>query len=434
MKLRPFELFLITFFAVLAVAAVTLLALYEAPKDPDASTVSGPVLIWGSLPEEPMVTLFDELGQDNPSLQNVTYKYIDPRDFNERFVNALADRTNPDIILMPHEELVVHRARLAPYSFEQFSLRDFRDRFIDGAEIFVLRDGVYAVPLAVDPLVLFWNRTLFGNAGVLGAPSSWEQLSGDLVPRLTQRDFNRTINQAALAMGQSDNITHLYPVLSMLAMQAGSQLVVDGEGRYQVLIDDAVSASGTRPLSQALEFFMRFSNPSSVEYTWNRAQPLDRDAFVREELAMYFGFASEGPGLAVRNPNMNFDVAEVPKGEKVQIRRTYGRFYGIAVVRNATNLSGAFGAMNILAAEVNATRLAQEFRMAPATRAGLGVGTNDIFGRVAYRAAPVARGWLAPGDTATTQVFADMVERAAADRSNVAGAASDGVGRLQLAY
>ena len=434
MKLRPFELFLITFFAVLAVAAVTLLAIYEAPKDPDASTVSGPVLIWGSLPEEPMVTLFDELGQDNPSLQNVTYKYIDPRDFNERFVNALADRTNPDIILMPHEELVVHRARLAPYSFEQFSVRDFRDRFIDGAEIFVLRDGVYAVPLAVDPLVLFWNRTLFGNAGVLGAPSSWEQLSGELVPRLTLRDFNRTINRAAVAMGQSDNVTHLYPVLSMLAMQAGSQLVVDGEGRYQVLIDDAVSASGTRPLSQALEFFMRFSNPSSVEYTWNRAQPLDRDAFVREELAMYFGFASEGPGLAVRNPNMNFDVAEVPKGEKVQIRRTYGRFYGIAIVRNATNLGGAFGAMNILAAEVNATRLAQEFGMAPATRAGLGVGTNDIFGRVAYRAAPVARGWLAPGDTATTQVFADMVERAAADRGNVAGAASDGVGRLQLAY
>lgn len=434
MKLRPFELFLIAFFAVLALGAVTLLALYEAPDDPNANVVSGPVLIWGSLPEEPMVVLLDELSKEISSLRNVTYKYVDPRDFNEQFVNALADRTNPDIILMPHEELVVHRSRLAPYSFEQFSLRDFRDRFIDGAEVFVMRDGVYAVPLAVDPLVLFWNRTLFGNAGILGAPSSWEQLSGELVPRLTLRDFDRTINQAALAMGQSDNITHLYPVLSMLALQAGSQFVLDGEGQYQVVIDDAREAVTSRPLTQSLEFFMRFSNPTSVEYTWNRAQPLDRDAFVREELAMYFGFASEGPGLSVRNPNMNFDVAEVPKGQQVQIRRTYGRFYGMAIVRNANNLGGAYGAMNILAAEGNASRLANEFGMAPATRAGLGVGSNDVFGRVAYSAAPVARGWLAPGDFATTQVFADMVERAAADRNNIAGAASDGVGRLQLVY
>ncbi len=291
---------------------------------------------------------------------------------------------------------------------------------------------MYAVPLAVDPLVLFWNRTLFGNAGILGAPSSWEQLSGELVPRLTQRDFDRTVNQAAVAMGQSDNVTHLYPVLSMLAMQAGSQLVTDAESRYQVRFDEAVQSG--RPFTQALEFFMRFSNPSSVEYTWNRAQPLDRDAFVREKLAMYFGFASEGPGLAVRNPNMNFDVAEVPKGEEVSIRRTYGRFYGMAIVRNANNLGGAYGAMNILAAEANASRLANEFGMAPATRAGLAAGSNDVFGRVAYSAAPVARGWLAPGDYTTTRVFADMVERAAADRNNIAGAASDGVGRLQLAY
>jgi len=433
MKLRPFELFLIAFFAVMAVLAVALLSLYDAPEDPSARIVSGPVVIWGTLPREPIERFLDEVGREVPSVSNVSYEYVDPREFNQRFVNALADRTNPDIILIPHEELVVHRPRLAPYSYEQYPLRDFRDRFIDGAEVFALDDGIYAVPLAVDPLVVFWNRTLFSTAGLLEAPSSWEQLVNQVVPRLTSREFDRTVRQSAIAFGQSNNITHLTPILSMLALQAGSQFVLDGAQQYLVRLDDTVSG-GSRPFTQALDFFLRFSNPTNVEYSWNRALPLDREAFVREELAMYFGMASEGVAIASQNPNLSFDIAEVPKGEAAEARLTYGRFYGIAIVRNAPNLAGAYGAMNILADLSHGARLAREFAMAPATRAGLTQGSDDLFGRVAYRAAPVARGWLSPGLLVTTEVFARTVEQGAADRGNVDGAASEGTQRLQLAY
>jgi ABC-type glycerol-3-phosphate transport system substrate-binding protein len=434
MKLRPFELFLIAFFAVMAVLAVALLSLYDAPEDPSARVVSGPVVIWGTLPREPIERFLDEVGRDVPSVSNVSYEYVDPREFNQRFVNALADRTNPDIILIPHEELVVHRSRLAPYSYEQYPLRDFRDRFVDGAEVFALTDGIYAVPLAVDPLVVFWNRSLFSAVGLLEAPSSWEQLVNNVVPRLTRREFDRSITQSAIAFGQSNNISHLTPILSMLALQAGSQFVRDGVEQYLVQFDDALGDGGGRPFTQALDFFLRFSNPTSGEYSWNRALPLDREAFVREELAMYFGMASEGVMIAGQNPNLSFDVAEVPKGEAVQSRLTYGRFYGIAIVENAPNLAGAYGAMNILADPVHGARLAREFSMAPATRAGLQQGSDDLFGRIAFRAAPVSRGWLAPGLLRTTDVFATTVERAAADRGNVDGAASEGVQRLQLAY
>lgn len=432
MKLRPFELFLVSSFAILAVAAVALLALYNPPADPDSASVTGSVAIWGTLPNEPMDRFLSDLAETVPAFRQVNYTYVPIEDFNERFVTSLADRTNPDLLLIPHEEIVPQRVRLLPYSYESFTIRDYRDRYIDGAEVFALEDGIYAVPLAVDPIVLFWNRNLLGNAGFLGAPTSWEQLTNVMVPALTVRSFDRTIERSAMAMGEAQNITHVYPVLSMLAIQAGSRLVTSQAGEYRVEID--VTSGTGLPLTESLRFYMGFSDPGSTLYSWNRAQPLDRDAFIRETLALYFGFASEGPDLAFRNPNLNFDVAEVPKGEKVELRRTYGRTYGLAVVRNAPNLRGAYGAVNVLSEAQNAATLAQAFSMAPATRAGLAVGTSDVYASVAYRAAPISRSLLAPGDEATERVFADMVTRAGTDRNNIDGVAGTGIGRLRLEY
>ncbi|MBY0310384.1 extracellular solute-binding protein [Patescibacteria group bacterium] len=432
MKLRPFEIFLVSAFAILAVGAVTLLALYNPPADPDSVSVTGSVSIWGTLPDEPMARMLRELAESVPAFRQVQYTYVPIEEFNERFVTALADRTNPDLLLIPHEEIVPQRARLLPYSYESFSLRDYKDRYIDGAEVFALEDGIYAIPIAIDPLVLFWNRNLLGNAGFLGAPTSWEQLTSVMVSALTVRKFDRTIERSALAMGESQNITHIYPVLLMLAIQAGSRLVTSYAGEYRVEID-ATNGTGL-PLTEALRFYMSISDPGSTLYSWNRAQPLDRDAFIRETLAMYFGFASEGPDLAFRNPNLNFDIAEVPKGEKVELRRTYGRTYGLAVVRNAPNLKGAYAALNVMSEPNTAAKFAQAFSMAPATRAGLAAGTSDVYASIAYRAAPIARSLLAPGHAATTRVFSDMVTRAGTDRLNIDGVANTSIGRLRLEY
>lgn len=432
MKLRPFEIFLVTTFAILGVLAVVMLSLFKPAEDPQTMVISGPVLIWGVLPEEPIRDALNEMTKTEPSLSKVTYKYVPPERFNEEFVTALADRKNPDIVLLPHEELVTQRTRLAPYTYEQVSLRDYRDRYIDGAEIFALRDGVYAVPIAVDPLVLYWNRTLVGNAGFLQPPASWEELGNTVLPALTTRDFDRTVRQSAVAMGEADNVQNIVPILSMLALQAGSQFVTETETEYQIQIDEAQNR--VTPFTSALEFYMRFSDPTNSYYSWNRAQPNDRESFTRETLALYFGLASEGKELLERNPNLDFDVAEVPKGASVQLRRTYGRFYGLSIVRNASNPQAAYGAMNLLSSPEIGAQLAQAFAMAPATRQGLAAGTTDLFGQVAYKAAPVARGWLAPGTGPTKALFTDMVSRASSDRTRLPIIATDAVSRLRLEY
>ena len=57
--------------------------------------------------------------------------------------------------------------------------------------------------------------------------------------------------------------------------------------------------------------------------------------FVKEDLALYFGYGSERADIMAKNPHLNFDIAPVPqiRGNKTQV--TFGRMQGIAIARNA---------------------------------------------------------------------------------------------------
>ncbi len=62
------------------------------------------------------------------------------------------------------------------------------------------------------------------------------------------------------------------------------------------------------------DFYTRFARPDNTLYSWNRSFSSDRDRFVSGDLALYFGYGSEGKELERLNPNLNFDIAEVPQG------------------------------------------------------------------------------------------------------------------------
>jgi ABC-type glycerol-3-phosphate transport system substrate-binding protein len=435
MKLRPFELALVTIFLVLAILAVVLLMLYEPSESPDNPSSIGEVVVWGTLPADALDEFLRTAAEGLPLFRQVEYRYIPVADFDNTFIRALADDSQPDLILIPHEALVTHRDRLIPPSTEQMSLRTFRDTYLDGTEIFILENQVQAVPVGVDPLVLFWNRSLLGSANLLTAPATWEEFSLTTVPRLTRREFDRTITQSAVAFGEARNVTHFYPVLSLLALQQGSLFVTEGPRGYNILLDSTAEGGG-RPFSQALEFFMRFSDPTTPEYSWNRALGVDRQEFLRERLALYFGLSSEVRELTERNPNLNFDVAEVPQGANAGVRRTFGRFYGLALVRGGANPAGAARLQALMSdpATGYAASLAVAGGLVPVDRQSVALGTEDPYSAPAYRSAVVARGWLAPGMVETDAVFTAIIEASVTDRTDIASAADNGLLRLQREY
>jgi ABC-type glycerol-3-phosphate transport system substrate-binding protein len=434
MNLRPFELFLIIGFGLLGLLALGLLATYKPPADTTAVALGGPVDIWGTLPEDAFYQTLRPILETEPAYASIRYTEMNADTFDADVLNALAEDRGPDLLLLPHEELVAYRSKLQPIPYENFPERDFRNLYIDGAELWARTDGIYGYPLMVDPLVMYWNRDILSSKNVLSAPKTWEAIVNDIVPTFVERDFNRNITLSPLAFGEYRNVTNAAAVLGMLTIQGGSSLVVEGsEGRYQLLLNQTADR-GRTPLEAAATFYTNFSSPSNPLYSWNRARPVDRDAFLSEDLILYFGKGSEARGLAAQNPNLNFDIAEVPQGAAATLRRTYGTFYGLSLLRSSDNKQGAYIAMQLIGGADFSRAYAEYLGMAPVHRTSLASGSSDTYGRIIYSTAVVARGWLSPKPTAVDTVFGQMVEDILANRRRPADAAGDAVGRLSQEY
>jgi ABC-type glycerol-3-phosphate transport system substrate-binding protein len=436
MKLRPFELALVIIFIFLGVAALLVISNYKSPppEPPPGGSINGPVSIWGTLPQDALDDVLDQLELSNEQYKNVSYRYYSPASFDERLVNALADRTGPDMILVSHERLVDLRKRIQPVSYNSFPLRDVKSLYADGAEIFALDNGLYAFPIAIDPLMMYWNRDILATEGFLESPTTWEILVNSMFPELIERDFSRSINRSVVAMGEYANVRNAFGVISALLIQGGSAGVVVGEnGSYSIQLQNQIGGASD-PLRNAADFYTRFSKPSNTLYSWNRSLPEDRLSFVAEDLALYFGFASEGPQLQMMNPNLNFDISEIPQNGGDAARRTYGKFYGLSVLTSSSNQSGAFAVMSNFRNQSIADEIAVQSNMAPVYRSSLSAGSNDVYGRVSYSSASIARGWLNPNRLETDSILETMTKDINENRRTLAGAVSDASDRLETAY
>ncbi len=432
---RPFQIVLYAIFIVLALAAVFLLINYERPGSTNNNPYGRSVVVWGSFPYDIVNEVFDDITDQDSNFQVVEYVSIPAGRLGSEFVNALAEGRAPDLVMLPHTELVNQRSKLLPipYATDGFSERNLRNQYIDGADIFALQDGVYGVPYLVDPLVMYWNRDLFANAAFAQPPQTWEQLVGSVVNALTIRDNSRNIIQSAIAFGEYTNIRNAMPIISMLIMQAGSQLVEDTERGYFVALNEGIEGSRP-PMEASVQFFTEFASVSNPLYSWNRAREQDRLAFIAGDLALYFGFASEGPELVERNPNLNFDMTIPPQGASATIRRTYGTFYSLVVPRGSTNPQGSLAVARTLASPQNSLIMALATNHAPVSRTALQADVTDPFVQVGFQAALFARGWLSPSPQATTAALETMVTEVNSNRARVSSAVSDAVSRMRMAY
>jgi ABC-type glycerol-3-phosphate transport system substrate-binding protein len=435
MKLRPFELGLVIGFIFLGIAALIIVANYQQPPPPPppGGAIVGQVSIWGTLPQAAVDDVLEQLKIQNEQYENVSYRYYNPDTFDDRLLNALADRTSPDLILVSHERLVDMRRRIQPVSYDSFPLRDVRSQYVDGAEIFALNDGLYAFPIAIDPLMMYWNRDILATNGFLEPPATWESLVNSVFPEIIERDFNRTIQRSVVAMGEYNNVRNSYGIISALFIQGGAVGVVQEGNSYSIQLQNRIGG-GSDPLRNAVDFYTRFSRPSNTLYSWNRSLPEDRQSFIAEDLALYFGFASEGRLLQRINPNLNFDIAEFPQDGSATVRRTYGKFYGLSVLNSSRNMAGAFAVMANFRNQSIADSIAINSNMTPAYRSSLGAGSNDEYGRIAYPAASIAKGWLNPNKDQTDIVFQTMTQDINENRRDLSGAVLDASERLESAY
>lgn len=433
-NIRPFQIVLLAGFAFLAVVALIFLSAFRSERAQEQFAYGERVLIWGTLSQETFKNVFTDVSRDNDAFNVVEYRQIPKDSFDTDLVNAIAEGRSPDMIILPSGSIVQHRTKLLPIPYTTLTEREYRDRFVDGAEVYLFDEGTYGIPFLVDPLVMYWNRDIFSSGGIAVPPTNWEILVTDVVPALTRRDSSRNILQSTVAFGEYRNVENAKELMTLLTLQSGSRMVEVEGTRYRVNLNEPITVGARDPLESALQFYTDFSNINSPLYSWNRGMNNDKTAFIGGDLALYFGFGSELSDIANKNPNLNFDMAPVPQGVTATALRTYGDFYAFAIPRASGNVQGAYAVASILSSSANSQKFATDLGMASPRRDVLAVKETDLYRNIIASSALIARSWLDPQPQQSDSILMQMVEDVVSNRARISEAVDDAVDRLLLVF
>ncbi|HHE46034.1 MAG TPA: extracellular solute-binding protein [Candidatus Moranbacteria bacterium] len=291
--------------------------------------------IWGPFDRgDALREIFNAYKKINPNIRNISYKVI-PRDsYKKELLDALASGQGPDIFLINNTWLPSFKDKIvsAPQVRPIINEKEFEDNFVDVATAdFIDQGKIYAMPLSVDSLGLYYNKDLFNQAGIVSPPTNWDEFVQD-AQKLTKIDNFNQIIQSGVALGTAYNINRSTDILSLLMLQNGTEMV-DSKGNIK--FSDSVFTKGKTifPGENALSFYTQFANVGSPSYTWNPQMHYSIDAFSEGKTAMMFNYSWQRKTVAEKEPKLNFAVAEIPQF-KNSPKINYANYWGFAVAKN----------------------------------------------------------------------------------------------------
>lgn len=281
---------------------------------------------------------------------SINYRKLRYSEYEKELLEAMAEDKGPDILSLHNTWLKKYQNKLAPLPAEitmvypvekgtikkevvselrttkSITLRDLKDNFIDVvfADVVLpaqdektgkVSERIFALPLALDTLAMYYNRDLLNNAGIAEPPVYWNREFQQTVKKLTKQDTTGKIIQSGVALGGSKNIERYSDILSILMMQNGAVMVDDGGNVVFNQTPEALREQSYSPGLEALRFYTDFSNPAKEVYSWNSSLDNSLEMFISGKLALLFGYAYHLPTIKSRAPKLNFSIAKLPQIE-----------------------------------------------------------------------------------------------------------------------
>ncbi len=350
----------------------------------------GEVQVWGTLPDAEMAPIIQAF---NPKVKTYTVRYrsVPEANFEQVLLESLANGQGPDAILVPHQIILSQADRI--YTFPTTE-KNYRDVYVDGASIFSTTNGTLAIPITVEPMVLFYNRTLFSKHGIISPPTSWDELVS-IVPALTVRQGGQFL-ESAIALG-SPTVPYTKDILMAMVTQLGQTPVLrlvnqSNEIYYSVQANEAIGPKGdVFPLAATARYITQFADSGQSTYTWSQSQSSDpSDLFVGEKLAMYIGYSGEYQRLRARNPRGDFQMTSFPQTKNYNSYTMGMRMYAIATLKSTKNPNATFAAQSQLSGIETASQIAAINGGVPALRS---YAATPLLDPVIARSMLVAKGW-----------------------------------------
>ncbi|MDE1924715.1 MAG: extracellular solute-binding protein [Patescibacteria group bacterium] len=390
----------------------------------------GPVTVWGTMDASVMSNLLATLRQSDKTFENVQYIQKDPATYDTNLVSAMAAGTGPDLFLVSQDTVSSFADKIKAIPYGSYSQAQFTGSFIDEGQLFLTNTGALALPFSIDPLVMYYNRDLFAAAGLAQAPKYWNDFL-TIAPKITSLDTNSNVQKSAVALGVWPNIDHAKDILSTLFMQAGDPIIVRGsDGSLVPVFGQTPVNAPANPAESALRFYTEFADPSKTTYSWNASLPEASIAFTSGDVAVYFGFASEYPSLAARNPNLHFSAALLPQLQGNSSQLTFGELTSVAISRTAHNPAGALAVAEKLTGQQAILLLTQAEGLPPVRRDVIVDTSSSAALQVFVQSSLLSKAWLDPAPAQTNAIFKTMIESVISGAEQPAGAVSLGAQSL----
>jgi multiple sugar transport system substrate-binding protein len=358
---------------------------------------------------------------------SVSYRLIPYADYEQTLLNALAAGKGPDIFMIHSTWLPQDIAKLQPMPARApdadvplMTIRQFQDTFVDVAVADLINDNkIYAMPLYVDTLALFYNRDLLSSAGIAVPPKTWTDFMDD-VEKLTQLDQSRNIVRSGAAIGTARNINRSTDILMMLMLQSGVRMTNSDntQATFAQSVDNV--AVGER----SLQFYTDFANPSTDVYTWNDSQDYNIDAFTAGKTAMIINYAHQTATIRAAAPRLNFGIAAIPQ-PTTSDRRTYADYWALAVALQSKHPNEAWQFVTYMTAGDGTIPYLNATARPSARRDLIDQQKSDPDLGVFAEQALTARSWFQIDNAAIETIFADMIDAVNLGRSSVKDALRD---------
>lgn len=264
--------------------------------------------IWVGYPELlPVIEgAIEDYEKNNPQI-NVNVVSFNVRELERKVAVSVPTGSAADIILLDHMPGMRYISndlfQPVPAELDNMIKASFDQ---DVYELSVKDNKLYAVPWFIGIQTLYYNKTMFKEAGLTNPPETMDQLM-DYARKLAKYDNNGNLIQSGLSLrlsGSGSGIAHKWA--PYLIAFGGDILVKTPSGKYHNGYDNEAGRN-------ALKFYIDLVHKYNAD---NLMVKHDSEAFALQNTAMFYREAWVIGYMKTHAPNVDYDTAPVPGQEK----------------------------------------------------------------------------------------------------------------------
>ncbi|MBI2017602.1 extracellular solute-binding protein [Candidatus Daviesbacteria bacterium] len=303
------------------------ISLFNQPQN------QGPIELtyWGLWEEDSLVKPVIELYQaQNPNIK-INYLRQSSINYRTRVQTQIREGVGPDVFRMHNSWLPILEDDLLPAPQTIFTIQDYKNMFYPVAlDSFVKNNSIYAAPMEIDGLVLFYNEGMLSGVGGK-PPKTWQEFI-DLSTKMTVKDATG-IKTSGGGIGGTSNVDHFSDILGLLLLQQPNANLEN---------------PASNEAAEVLRFYTGFVTDPRRKI-WDLNLPKTTQMFVEGRLGFYFAPSWRAHEIRVANPNLAFKIAPVPQLSGSPV--SWATFWGEAVSAKSKNPTEAWKFVKFLTSE-----------------------------------------------------------------------------------